>query len=198
MTKGTSDFAGFTAPENAPGQAFSRVRKAEIDGLLVGGEAPAWADQYYALLEAQADREEGQRWDWRKCLLVAWLALPATKRWPKTRQEFADFLGVNVRTMRQWTLDDAALLSAVRDLRVALVGAQVSELLQAAIDCALEDGPAGHQDRKMLLEIADVYRPRLRTALTGETGAPPVRVQVLELSDEELLSIASSGGAGDS
>lgn len=145
---------GFTAPANAPGQAVSRMSKAELDAWIVAQEAPpAWLDLYDELLA------EG-RWDWRKCLYVAWSCLPTRLRWPGTVAELADLMGLrNTATIRHWRRNDETIEKAIRDNRVHLVHDHVGDLLQASIDCAVTDGPQGHQDRKMLLEVAGIYRP---------------------------------------
>lgn len=192
-----SDFSGFTAPSAVPGQGVSRMKKGEVDRFLDDqAEAPAWRDHYFQLLAEQGGRAQDERWDWRKCLWVAWMALPRAKRWPATKRELADFLGVTPRSMRGWAENDPLLMERVRDLRVAMVDEHVGDVIQAAVECATMDGAQGHQDRKMLLEIAGVYRPKVRSELSGPDDGPVEVRRVQELSDDELLRIAAGGSGG--
>ena len=149
-----SEGDGFTVSANVPGQAVSRMSKAELDAWIVGQESPpAWLNLYDELL---ADG----KWDWRKCLYVAWSCLPTRLRWPGTVAELADLMGLkNTATIRHWRRNDQTIEQEIRERRVGLVHDHVGELLQAAIDCAVGDGKDGHQDRKMLLEVAGIYRP---------------------------------------
>lgn len=195
----TNDFDGFTAPAAVPGQEFSRMKKGEVDRFLDDvSDPPRWRDHYFQLLNEQKGRPQGERWDWRKCLWVAWHALPKKHRFPVNKRALADFLGVTPSTMRMWALNDPLMSERVRDLRVDLVDEYVGDVLEAAADCAVNDGPQGHQDRKMILEMAGVYRPKVRSELSGPDDGPVEVRRVQELSDDELLRIAAggSGGAG--
>lgn len=190
-----SDFSGFTAPAAVPGQGVSRVKKSELDRFLDGHpEPPRWGDHYRQLLAEQAERPADERWDWRKCLWVAWMALPKKHRWPENKSALADFMGVTPRSMRAWAEKDPLMVERVRDLRVAMVDEHVADVIEAAVTCATEDGPQGHQDRKMLLEIANIYRPKVRSELSGPDDGPVEFRRVQELSDDELLRIAGGGG----
>ena len=159
-------FEGFTAPDGAPGQDVSHTHKRGLDAWLgTQKEQPAWQALYDDLLQEQNDRPKEERWDWRKCLYVAWRCLPARLRWPANLAELASFMGLtNTATIRHWKIKDPAIEKRIADLRVRLVDEHVSDLLQAAVDCGIGDGPQGHQDRKMLLEIAGIYRNKQEIA----------------------------------
>ncbi len=192
----THDFHGFTAPADAPGQAASIASKAAFDAWV---EAQAketepgravWMPLYQELLDEQAGKAKEERWDWRKCLYVAWRCAPATLRWPATVDELARFMGLrNTATIRHWRLKDPTIEQRIADLRVYLVDRHVSDLLFASIDCALHQAEKGFQDRKMLLEIANVYKPKTTQEITGPDGGP-VRT-VHEMTDDELERIAA-------
>lgn len=174
----THDFhalEGFTAPPNAPGQEISRMSKAELDAWLVQqAQPPAWLNLYDELL---ADG----KWDWRKCLYVAWSCLPARLRWPATVAELADLMGLkNTATIRHWRRNDRTIEQEIRERRVGLVHDHVGELLQAAIDCAVGDGPQGHQDRKMLLEVAGIYRPQKQQIDHTGGDAAEISIKVVD------------------
>lgn len=193
----THDFHGFTAPPTAPGQGDSIASKAALDAWVDAqaketetGRA-VWLPLYQELIDEQADKPKTERWDWRKCLYVAWRCAPATLRWPVTVDELARFLGLrNTATIRHWRQKDPTIEQRIADLRVYLVDRHVSDLLFASIDCALHQAEKGHQDRKMLLEIAGVYKPKVSQEITGADGGP-VRT-VHEMTDDELERIAAS------
>lgn len=115
---------GFTAPENAPGQAESREAKLLFEAWLNGlqerntnGEENALQRRFYEEFRFLYDEllneretivdEHGQPYldkkgrpktrlvrDWRKAAYEAWASLPATLRRPKTITELADQLGL--------------------------------------------------------------------------------------------------------
>lgn len=192
----THDFHGFTAPPDAPGQAASVASKTALDAWAEEqaketepGRA-VWMPLYQELLDEQTGKPQSARWDWRKCLYVAWRCAPATLRWPLTVDELARFMGLrNTATIRHWRLKDPTIEQRIADLRVYLVDRHVSDLLFASLDCALHQAEKGFQDRKMLLEIANVYKPKTTQEITGADGGP-VRT-LTELSDEDLERIAA-------
>lgn len=182
------DFTGFTASADVPGQDVSRVKKSELDKFLDGiGEAPAWRDRYFLLMLEQVDREKEERWDWRKCLLVAWLSLPKRLRWPENLTAFADFVGARPSTIRKWRQNDPGLDERVATMRVELVDEHVADVLDASVDCAVHDGHHGFGDRKMLLEMAGVYKPTKKAEISGPDG------EKLEAGNQVIVYIPSNG-----
>jgi len=169
----THDFHGFTAPANTPGQAESVAAKSDLDRWIAERiEAkPVWMALYLDLMEEQGGKPVKERWDWRKCLYVAWRCAPSTMRWPTTLEELAAFMGLrNTATIRHWRIKDPNLEQTIASLRVRLVDQHVSDLLLASINCALNDAEKGFQDRKLLLEIAGVYKPKSSQEVTGPGG----------------------------
>lgn len=191
----TRDFSGFTAPWALPGQDVSRASKAALDIWLESlAERPPWYGRYVELMH-ERDEAGRARWDWRKALYIAWAALPARLRTPATITELADLLGLNnTGSIRHWRAKDPEIDRRIAEVRVRLVGDAVSDLLQASIDNGLNGGPQGHPDRKMLLEIAGVYRPKQTQEISGPDGGPLQYRPVGDLSDEELARIATGGG----
>lgn len=154
------------------------------DWLGQQGERPIWLALYQEVLAEQGVKPTGERWDWRKCLYVAWRCAPAKARWPATLDELASFMGLrNTATIRHWRLKDSRIEERIKTLRVALVDEHVSDLIAASIDCALNDAEKGHQDRKMLLEIAGIYKPRQISQVEG--GDKPLIVKDDSLDDEQ-------------
>lgn len=183
----TRDFSGFTAPWALPGQDVSRASKAALDIWLESlAERPPWYGRYVELMLERDDAGRA-RWDWRKALYIAWAALPARLRTPATITELADLLGLNnTGSIRHWRAKDAEIDRRIAEVRVRLVGDAVSDLLQASIDNGLNGGPQGHPDRKMLLEIAGVYRPKQTQEITGAEG-DRLRIQI-EYADDPIDS----------
>jgi hypothetical protein len=179
-------FEGFTAPPTLPGQDVSRERKAILDAWLrTLPEPPAWQSLYEDLLaERTADRKTRPRWDWRKALYIAWSCVPRSQRWPKSLAGLADLMGLtDTATIRHWRQKDFEIDRRIRELPAQLVSNHVADILDAALFTALRQDEKGFQDRKLLLEIANVYKPRQVQELTG--GDKPVELKT-ELTDEEL------------
>lgn len=188
----THDFHGFTAPWAVPGQDVSRASKVLLDAWLDSQpQTPHWSETYEMLMR-ELDQDNKPRWDWRKALFIAWNALPTKLRWPETKQGLVDLLGLrNDATIRHWRKNDPEIDKRIAEVRVQLVDNAVSDLIQAAIDCGLNDGPQGFQDRQMLLKITKVLVPTTKTEISGPDGGPVHTVA--ELSDDDLLHIATSG-----
>jgi hypothetical protein len=207
---GNSEISGFTAPENAPGQAASRASKDRLDALLAArlakpdaawaeaSEVPvAWEALYRDLLEERTP--DGKlRWDWRKALYIAWNCLPTSQRWPKYEYELAtDFLGLtNTRTIREWKLKDPEIEERIAAGPKRLLIGYVADVLEALVLVATTADAKAHQDRKLFLELTGQYKPAGKVELTGEGGGPIDVRDVGELSDEELERIATGRSPG--
>lgn len=214
-----SDFSGFIASANAPGQAESRASKARLDALLAARKAKpepeweaaspepvAWEEMYYELLEERIDvpQPDGSaksqpRWDWRKALYIAWHCVPASKRWPKYEIQLIDLLGLaNTRTIRQWKAKDPEIEERIAAGPKKLLGEHVADVLEALVTVAKQPDAKSYQDRKLFLEITGQYKPTGKMELTGEDGEPIEFKRASELTDEELANIAAGGGPGAS
>lgn len=207
---GNSEFSGFTAPGNAPGQAVSRASKERLEGLLAARLAPpdpawaeasaepvAWEALYRDLLEERTP--DGKlRWDWRKALYIAWSCVPTGQRWPKYEYELAtDFLGLtNTRTIREWKLKDPEIEERIAAGPKRLLLGHVADVLEALVLVATQADARAHQDRKLFLEMTGQYKPAGKVELTGEGGGPIDVREVGELSDEELERIATGRSPG--
>lgn len=204
-----SDNSGFTAPENVPGQAESRVSKARLDALLdarrarpeeeweeASPEPVAWEAMYYDLL-AEKTADGRARWDWRKALYIAWNCVPSSKRWPKYEIELIDILGLtNTRTIRQWKQNDPEIEKRIQEGPKALLMGHVADVLEALVRVATQANSKAHQDRKLFLEMTGQYKPAGKVEVTGEDGGPIEYRDVNELSDEELARIAAGSSPG--
>lgn len=160
---------GFTAPVNAPGQAQSHESKAGLEAWLVKqSTAPAWLEMYRDLLAERTDTKR-PRWDWRKALYIAWSATPRDKRWPKTHNELASFIGLtDAATMRHWRLKDPEIDERIQSLpREALLG-HVAAVFDALAVVASQADARSFQDRQLFLKITGHYQPSKTVELGGQ------------------------------
>ena len=127
--------------------------------------------------EVRVLREEFERlcasgWRWRHALYVAWAKLPARGRWPATQAELATVMGLRSdRTIRKWREQNPGIDLLVSQAVVGRVSERTAEVLSKAFEVAMADGYKGHNDRKMLLEIEGVYRPKQEVVMTGSVNS---------------------------
>lgn len=186
---GNTEFAGFTAPANAPGQAESRVGKLVLDAHLATlPERPAWATIYEDLMAEQivTDGKLRHRWDWRKSLYIAWSVVPRGERFPKTEQELAQLMRLSsTRVFRAWKEKDPEIAGRIARLPKQMLTSHIADVYNALVAVAATPVPAAHQDRKMFLEMVGEYQTKL--ALTGANDGPVrFRYDLSNLTDDEL------------
>ena len=187
---------GFTASPAVPGQSQSRASKKEFEAFL---ESPAidpntdnktqqsiresieiLSDAYWRQFESGENEE---RWDWRKHAYIAWSCVPKSMRYPKTLEEFADFVGLsNTSTIRKWRSKDPDIATRITTLPKLLLNRHVADVLNALATVAADPVPQAHQDRKLFLEIAGVHNPKSDVNLRGVVGTVELDDP---LSDEE-------------
>lgn len=181
MTIGNSEISGFTAPFNAPGQAESRASKHALDAWFDElSTKPAWYDLYQELL-AERTEEGKARWDWRKALYIAWASLPARLRQPSTQEELAtDYLGLTTdRTIRDWKAKDAGIEERIADGPKRMLLGRLADIMDASIQVATDPIPSATPERRMLLEIAGIYKPKEGREISGPDGGPmETRVEI--------------------
>jgi len=219
------DDEDFPAPENTPGQAVSRLARAQLDRWLREQEGrPGWFELWEELRAERAPvvgpdgelalNERGQvrtrrRWDWRKALYIAWSSLPRSQRQPPTLEGLCDLLGLRSSgTIRNWRRKDPMIEERVAGLPRQMLLGHVAGVYQALVEVATQADPRAFQDRRLFLEITGEYRPRGALTLAGEDGEPvvaqTVNVDVSGLTDEQLDALAglaerfgdATGGAG--
>jgi hypothetical protein len=158
------DAGAFPAPANAPGQAQSRRAYSKL--LEEKRDECPWWSAYLDL------RSEG--WDWRKAAFIAWSALPAEKRWPKTQQELArDVLGLHSdRTLRKWQQKNPRVAERIETALLAPLRERLPNVIAAWVAVAEMRDPSAHKDRITLLQTMKVYKPPAKSVeLTGKDGA---------------------------
>lgn len=187
---GNTEFAGFTAPANAPGQAESRVGKLVLDAHLATlPERPAWTTIYEDLMAEQFEDQAGKlrhRWDWRKALYIAWSVVPRSERQPKTEQELAQLMRLaSTRVFRAWKAKDPEIEERIARLPKQMLTSHIADVYNALVAVAATPVPAAHQDRKLFLELVGDYQTKV--ALTGADSGPiRMRYDLSQLTDEEI------------
>lgn len=198
---------GFTAPENAPGQAESRASRERLEALLDARRArpePQWAEateepvaweaMYRDLLEERVEvKREGKpsrwvaRWDWRKALYIAWSCVPSKKRWPRFEIELIEVLGLtNTATIRRWKLADPEIEKRIEAGPKKLLGDHIADVMQALVTVAIDPTPQAHQDRKLFLELTGQYNPKGTIDLKGALAVGEIDEM---LTDEEQAAL---------
>lgn len=178
--KGQGEEEGvFPASAGTPGQLVSRATYARF---IESRENFPWWEVYLEL------RARG--WDWRKAVYIAWMAVPTSKRFPKTLQALAvEVLGLRSdSTIRQWRRKERekkekenkeeAILKAIEMAQTMLAGDALSDVMEAWVEVAKTPHPAAHPDRKMYLEWKGVYQPKQGVEMSGPGGNAMRLVQV--------------------
>jgi hypothetical protein len=156
-------------------QAREQARQILLAKHAENPEALAWLG-----LMAELRQQHGLTVD--EAAYVAWLCVPSDQREPRTKAELAAMLGhspswtSSVLNKRPFLLD---LVTAVSKQQV--IG-RVPEILDAAVEVAINEGYKGHNDRKMLLTMAGLTTEAQDISLT----AVATTEQAAQLSDAEL------------
>ncbi len=133
---------------------------------------------------------------------AAWLATPRPHRVPKTKREWAEFLGVTDRTLRRWEQDEE-LWDEVWRLVGMEVDDRLPEVLGHLVDVALSDKDAAAVGAaKLLLQVRGRLVERQAVEVKGDVqftaddyaGA----VEDLERWERERLGVEWEAGNGES
>jgi len=124
-----------------------------------------WLD----MIQQIEQQEHRPGYAWQLAALAVWRALPKRLREPATELELATLLGVDARVLRRWRDRHAELFvhSAEQSAFNRLLRDVLPDVLDASVRCAVDDGAQGHQDRKLLLEMAGAYRAKSAPMLTS-------------------------------
>jgi hypothetical protein len=74
------------------------------------------------------------------------------------------------RTVYYTAMQKPDFLEYYREVSLLALASSTADLLNASQKWAMEE--KGHYDRKMLLQILDIYKDKTQTELTGGTGVP--------------------------
>jgi len=174
-----------------------RVKEPNIfqgaDGkTVVMGErevAPRWMELYKRLVEGG--------WKWRVAVYIAWAAQPKKYRWPLTQDELAiSCLGLTSdRAIATWRKKNATIDETISMLQGAIIFDALPDALNAMVEVASETDYKGHQDRKLMFEMAGVYTPSSKiTAEMAKRLINSTPDDLEDLSDEELRRIQEMAG----
>lgn len=145
---------------------------------------PRWMDLYKRLVEGG--------WKWRVAVYIAWSAQPKKYRWPSTQEELAvQCLGLTTdRAIATWRKRNPSIDETISMLQGSIIFDSLPDALNAMVEVATESDYKGHQDRKLMFEMAGVYTPSSK--ITAEMAKRLVNSNpddLEDLSDEELRRI---------
>ncbi len=167
--------------------ALSALAAVRVKDPETGTEkAPRWMELYQNLHEGG--------WPWRVAVYIAWAAQPKKYRCPETQELLAtQCLGLTSdRAISTWRKRNPAVDNTVGMLQGAIIYEALPDAYQAMITVATDPDYKGHQDRKLMFEMAGVYTPRI----SAELRKRGLTVDDLaEMSDEELETIAAAAEA---
>lgn len=118
------------------------------------------------------------KWTHRQLKHILWLATPKSQRQPKTKESWADRLGVRSRTLRRWERLDG-FWDAVWDAVKVYVDDHLAEVLDAQIKKAISD--------------KDTRAARLLLEATGrliERRQVEQRLKVEQFTADEMVAAA--------
>ena len=141
----------------------------------------AWMDDSHGL------RAEG--WPWRVACYIAWATTPRKERWPETMQALAAHLGLrSARTIRAWREKNPAIDERVKGTIIGPLMEARGEIIKALIESATTSDHKNHPDRKLALEIVQLYTPRQEVEATVRQAG----VFLPELEPEGNLDLPES------
>jgi len=142
---------------------------------------PRWMDLYKRLIEGG--------WKWRVAVYIAWASQPKKYRYPDTQERLAiDVLGLTSdRAIATWRKKNPTIDDTISMLQGSIIYDALADAFGAMVDVATEADYKGHQDRKLMFEMAGVYTPSSK--ITAEmakrlTNSNPDDLE--DLPDEEL------------
>lgn len=160
------------SPDEA--QTISIIARETFEMLL---ESPEREDAQP--LVAEYERLIAQGWGWRKALYIAWAKLPIQARWPRSQQDLAEVMGLRSdRTIRHWRERNPGIDLLVSQAVVGRVSERTADILSKSFQVAMGEGYKGFNDRRMLLEIDGVYKPKQDLEVTTHVNADQMAEQL--------------------
>jgi hypothetical protein len=146
--------------------------------------APRWMDLFKRLVEVG--------WKWRVAVYIAWAAQPKKYRQPATQEELAiQCLGLTSdRAIATWRKNNESIDETISVLQGAIIFDALPDAMNAMVEVASEADYKGHQDRKLMFEMAGIYTPSSK--ITAEMAKKLVNSNpddLESLSDEELRKL---------
>lgn len=148
---------------------------------------PRWMDLYQRLVEAG--------WKWRVAVYIAWAAQPKKYRQPETQDQLAtQCLGLTSdRAIATWRKKNPSIDETISMLQGSIIFDGLPDALNAMVEVAQDANYKGHQDRKLMFEMAGIYTPSSK--ITAEMAKKLVNANpddFEEQSDEELRRIENN------
>jgi len=146
--------------------------------------APRWMDLYKRLVDGG--------WKWRVAVYIAWAAQPKKYRWPETQEELAiKCLGLTSdRAITMWRKKNPSIDETISVLQGAIIFDALPDAMNAMVEVASESNYKGHQDRRLMFEMAGIYTPSSK--ITAEMAKKLVNSNpddLEDLSDDDLRRI---------
>lgn len=146
--------------------------------------APRWMELYKRLVEGG--------WKWRVAVYIAWAAQPKKYRWPETQEELATrCLGLTSdRAIATWRKKNPSIDETISVLQGAIIFDALPDAMNAMVEVASESNYKGHQDRRLMFEMAGIYTPSSK--ITAEMAKKLINSNpddLEDLSDDELRRI---------
>jgi hypothetical protein len=131
-------------------------------------------------------------WKWRVAVYIAWAAQPKKYRQPATQEELAiQCLGLTSdRAIATWRKNNESIDETISVLQGAIIFDALPDAMNAMVEVASEADYKGHQDRKLMFEMAGIYTPSSK--ITAEMAKKLVNSNpddLESLSDEELRKL---------
>ena len=136
-------------------QDFSH--EAEYQAFLLALDGVPWAEDFADLLLRRG-------YTWRKSAYVAWASQPRHLRLPKTQGEFGALIGVSGHRITEFK-SDKILGAEIIKFRKSVLLDSVPDVIDALVTSASDAGYKHHNDRKLLLEMAGEYQPRMNVGV---------------------------------
>lgn len=148
---------------------------------------PRWMDLYQRLVEAG--------WKWRVAVYIAWAAQPKKYRQPETQDQLAtQCLGLTSdRAIATWRKKNPTIDETISMLQGSIIFDGLPDALNAMVEVAQDANYKGHQDRKLMFEMAGIYTPSSK--ITAEMAKKIVNSSpddLEDLSDDELRRIENT------
>lgn len=131
------------------------------------------------------ERMRAVRIPFRAAVLVMWLATPAKYRYPKTKKELADMLGLNSpRQFSVWMAKNPVLQNFVKEAWRVRALDRLSDSLDAMYTVAAEPDYKGKGDRELHFKLAGILSDKI------DLNTNPSGTDLSKLSFEEKLKLA--------
>ncbi len=148
--------------------------------------APRWMDLYKRLIEGG--------WKWRVAVYIAWAAQPKKYRWPDTQEELAtQCLGLTSdRAIATWRKKNPTIDETISMLQGSIIFDALPDAFNAMVEVATDADYKGHQDRKLMFEMAGAYVPSSKVTAEMVKRLGKGNMDASDLSDDELREIAAA------